>query len=193
MGPYGATGGPEDARYQAKVCGNHDLNPVRPIGDSWNQIWALRALQVPLGLPKGPFGAKRGTFGGPGGPGQARYQAKVYGYHDSNQVRPIGSSWDQIWPLLALQGPLGPPKGSFGAKTGPFVGPGGPEEARYKAKVCGNNDSNSVRPIGGSWDQIWTLWAIRVPLGPPKGPFGAKTGPFGALECRRGPLRGPSA
>ena len=96
MGPYGATGGPEDARYQAKVCGNHDLNPVRPIGDSWNQIWALRALQVPLGLPKGPFGAKRGPFGGPGGPGQARYQAKVYGYHDSNQVRPIGSSWDQI-------------------------------------------------------------------------------------------------
>ena len=30
-------------------------------------------------------------------------------------------------------------------------------------------------------------------MGPPKGPFVAKTGPFGALECRRGPLRGPSA
>ena len=95
-GSFGVSGCPGEARYRAKVCGNHDSIPVRPIGDSWNQIWALRALQVPLGLPKGPFGAKRGPFGGPGGPGQARYQAKVYDYHDSNPVRPIGGSWDQI-------------------------------------------------------------------------------------------------
>ena len=31
--------------------------------------------------------------------------------------------------------------------------------------------------LKGSWDQIWTLRALQVPLGPSKGPLGAKTGP----------------
>ena len=99
------------------------------------------------------------------------------GNDDSSPVRPIGGSWDQIWTLWALQVPLGPSKGPLGAKTGPFGGPGGPEEARYQVKVSGNHDSSPVRPISSSRDQIWTLGALQVPLGPSKGPLGAKTGP----------------
>ena len=30
--PFGVPGGPEEAPYQAKVCGNHNTSPVRPIG-----------------------------------------------------------------------------------------------------------------------------------------------------------------
>ena len=115
------------------------------------------------------FGPILGPLGGPGGPEEARYQVKVSGNHDSSPVRPISSSRDQIWTLGALQVPLGPSKGPLGAKTGPFGGPGGPEEARYQVKVSGNHNSSPVRPIGGSLDQIWTLRAFQVPLGPEKG------------------------
>ena len=33
-GPFGVPGDPEKAQYQAKVFGNHDSNPVGPIGGS---------------------------------------------------------------------------------------------------------------------------------------------------------------
>ena len=45
--------------------------------------------------------------------------------------------------------------------TGPFGVPGGPEEARYQAKVCGNHNSSQVRPIGDSWDQSQPLWCAQ--------------------------------
>ena len=55
-------------------------------------------------------------------------------------------------------------------------------------------ESNPDEPIGGSGNQIWALGALWGPPGPPKGPFGPETSPFGGPEeCRRGPLRGPSA
>ena len=73
-----------------------------------------------------PFWGQNGPFWGPGGPEEAKYQVKVSGNHDSSPVRPIGSSWDQIWSPGALQDPVGPSKGPFGAKTGPFWGPGVP-------------------------------------------------------------------
>ena len=37
-GPFGGPGGPEETLYKVKVLGNHDSNPVRPIGGSWYQI-----------------------------------------------------------------------------------------------------------------------------------------------------------
>ena len=55
----------------------------------------------------------------------------------------------------------GTPKVALRAKTGPFGVSGGPEKARYEAKVCGNHNSNPVRPIGSSWDQIWPLWTAQ--------------------------------
>ena len=66
QGLLGPLGGPEEAQYQAKVCGDHDSNPVGPIGDRWDQIWSPGALRGPPGPPKGPLGAKTGPFEGPG-------------------------------------------------------------------------------------------------------------------------------
>ena len=37
--PFGAPGDPEEAQYQAKVCGVHGSNSGGPIGCSWDQIW----------------------------------------------------------------------------------------------------------------------------------------------------------
>ena len=99
-----------------------------------------------------------------------------------------------------VSGPSGPSedlqdlqKGYFGPKTGPFLVPGGQEEAQDQAKVCGKNDSNPVRTIGRSWDQIWPLRALGGPPGPPKGAFWVKTGPFGApVGPRRVPAPGQS-
>ena len=126
----------------------------------------------------------------PGDPLGASYQAKKSGDHMFNLCRPLGCSWDQIWPIGALRGPRGPPKGPFGAKLSPFRAPSGPERAGYQVKVCVDHESNSGGPMGGRWDQIWLPAALRGPPGPPKGSFGAKMSPFGG---RRGPLRGPSA
>ena len=68
-----------------------------------------------------------------------------------------------------------PQKGHFSAKMGPFGVPGGPEEARYQAKVCGNHDSNPVGPISGNWDQVWPqIWPSELfsHLGPVLGQMG---------------------
>ena len=41
----GSLKSPEEARYQAKVCCNHNFNPVRRIGSSWDQIWPIWTAQ----------------------------------------------------------------------------------------------------------------------------------------------------
>ena len=120
-GPYGVPWGPEEAQYRGKVCGNHNSNPLGPIGGSWDQIWPGGALPGPPGPPKGAFWAKTGPFGAPWGPGAAQYQSIVCGNHNSNQVGPIGNSWDQIWPLRGLQVPLGPQKVPLGPKRALLV------------------------------------------------------------------------
>ena len=60
--------------------------------------------------------------------------------------------------LLALHSgcprpPLGQ-KAAFWAKTVPLRVLGGPEEAQYQSKVCGNHDSNTDGAASGSRDQI---------------------------------------
>ena len=47
------------------------------------------------------------------------------GNRESNLVGPIDSSSDQIGPPGDVRAPRGPPKGSPGAKTGPFLLPDG--------------------------------------------------------------------
>ena len=69
----------------------------------------------------------------------------------------------------------------------PFRAPWDPEGARYQVKVCVDHESNSGRPMGGSWDQIWPTGALRGPWGPPKGHLGAKTSPFKAPGVQKGP------
>ena len=52
----------EGARYQVKVCGDHESNPGGPIGGSWEQIcppWTLRGSPGPQ---KGSFGAQPNPF-----------------------------------------------------------------------------------------------------------------------------------
>ena len=41
---FGPLGVQKGAQYQPKICGNHDSNPVGPIGGSWDQIWPPGAL-----------------------------------------------------------------------------------------------------------------------------------------------------
>ena len=137
------------------------LGPLGPFGVMQSHRLVPGGPPRTYGTPRGAPRAKTGPFGVPWGPEEARYQAKVCDNHNSNPVRPIGSSWDQIWSPGVLRGPLGPPKGALWAKKGPFRVPGGPEEARYQAKVCANHISSPVRPIGSSWDQIRPLWGAQ--------------------------------
>ena len=52
--------------------------------------------------------------------------------------------------------------GPFRGQKCPFGVPGGPEEARYQAKVCANHNSSQVRQIGNSWDQSQPLWCAQA-------------------------------
>ena len=52
----------ERARYQVKVCGDHESNPGGLIGGSWDQICLPWALRGPPGPQKGPFGAQTNPF-----------------------------------------------------------------------------------------------------------------------------------
>ena len=99
-GLFGTHGGPKRAH----------LGPKRP-------IWA----------PKGPSGPQKALLGarrGPGGPEETLYKVKVLGNHDSNPVRPIGSSWDQFWPLWGAQ-KLFSQLGTVWGQMGPFGAPVG--------------------------------------------------------------------
>ena len=60
--PFRAPLGPKGARYQVKVCGDHESNPGGPIGGSWDQICLPWALRGPPGPQKGPFGAQTNPF-----------------------------------------------------------------------------------------------------------------------------------
>ena len=60
--PFRAPLGPKGARYQVKVCGDHESNPGGVIGGRWDQICPPRALRGPLGLHKGPLGAQTNPF-----------------------------------------------------------------------------------------------------------------------------------
>ena len=66
--PFRAPWDPEGARYQVKVCVDHESNSGGPMGGRWDQIWLPVVLRGPLGPPKGPFGAKASPFGGRRGP-----------------------------------------------------------------------------------------------------------------------------
>ena len=55
MGPFGAPGGPEGTQYQVKVSGDHESNPGRPMGGSWDQIWSTEVPKRTLYGQNGPF------------------------------------------------------------------------------------------------------------------------------------------
>ena len=53
MGPFWAPGDPEGTQYQVKVSGDHESNPGRTMGGTWDQIWLSKAHRGPLGPQKG--------------------------------------------------------------------------------------------------------------------------------------------
>ena len=55
MGPFWAPGGPEGTQYQVKVSGDHEYNPGRPMGGSWDQIWSTEVPKRTLYGQNGPF------------------------------------------------------------------------------------------------------------------------------------------
>ena len=150
----------------------------------------LRALQGPPGPPKGAFWAKTGPFGAPWGPGETQYRGKVCGNHNSNPVGLIGGSLDQIRPPGALQDPRGPPKGSFGAKTGPF---GAQRRPNTRPKCVVTMTPTQSDQLGAVGTKSGPRGPSKTLGDPQKGLSGPKRALLGALECSRGPKRGPSA
>jgi hypothetical protein len=55
--------------------------------------------------------------------------------------------------------------------TQPFWDPGDPEGTQYQVKVSGDHESNPGRPMGGSWDQIWSTEVPKRTLYGQNGPF----------------------
>ena len=84
--------------------------------------------------------------------------------------------------LLALHsGCPRPPwgqKGAFWPKTVPLRVLGGPEEAQYQSKVCGNHDSDTDGAASGSRDQIWSPGPSKDLQGHQKGALWAQRDTF---------------
>ena len=105
----------------------------------------------PQGPPKGIFCPKCCPFGGP------RSAVEVFeeaGAHDMDTAQPDGSasgSWAKSRSPGALRGPLGPPKGPFWAKTGPFGGPRSAIEVRLEAQAHDMDAGHPVGPTSDSW------------------------------------------
>ena len=169
MSPFRAPWGPEAARYQVKVCVDHESNSGGPTGGSWDQIWLPAALRGPLRPPKGSFGAKTSPFRVPLGPEGARYQVKVCGDHKFNPIRPFEGSWDQIWSTGALLEPPKSLKGPFGTKMSPFRGPLGPR----RGPIPGQRRANR----GQLGPNLSTLDPPRISRAP-KGAFRGPNEPF---------------
>ena len=51
--------------------------------------------------------------------------------------------------------------------------------------MCGNHEFNPGGAVGGSWDQIWSSWALLGPLGTQKGHFGPKVALLGPLGAQK--------
>ena len=98
-------------------------HPVEPTSGTWAQIGHPGAAPGPPGPSKGPIRAKTDPFGGPRSAVVVSYGARAHDMDAAHPVGPTSGTWAQIWSPVAAQGPPGPPKGAFWAKTGPYGGP----------------------------------------------------------------------
>ena len=94
----------ERARYQVKVCGDHESNPGRPTGGSWDQICLPWALRGPTGPQKGPFGAKMSPFRAPW-PDTWSKCVVTMNPTKAGQSRAVGTESASPGPSEDLQGP----------------------------------------------------------------------------------------
>ena len=123
LGVLKVLGGPEGTRFGPKTPGllcmgwNHSYNRLRP------GIGPLIGGQEPQ---EGLFWHKMSLFD----PKRAHMGPKFNVFAnllcDQSKLSTARDFWDQIWPLGALRGPPGPPKGAFWVKSGPFGAPVGP-------------------------------------------------------------------
>ena len=117
------------------------------------------------------FGLVLGLLWAPRVPKRARFGPKC----------PFWGPW-RSWegPREPFESIQDPQKMHIGAKQALLEPLGAKKRGPYQAKVCGNHDSNPVRPICGNWDQIRPqLWPLEFfsqlrpvlgqkgPLGPP--------------------------
>merc|ERR1712049_37788 len=101
---------------------------------------------------------------------------------------PTSGSWAKSRSPGALRGPLGPPKGPFWAKTGPFGGPRSAIEVRLEAQAHDMDAGHPVGPTSDSWAKKKAPQGTPRPSGAPKRAFRGPNGPFwGPEECHRGP------
>ena len=122
------------------------LGPKRALSSCWMALYGLIgwfmirayrcvALDTPLAYIREkntgtPHWATKGigsngAFWGPWPLKKGPTSGQSCGNRESNLVGPIDSSSDQIGPPGDVRAPRGPPKGSPGAKTGPFLLPDG--------------------------------------------------------------------
>ena len=99
--PFRAPLGPKGARYQVKVCGDHESNPGGPMGGSWDQI-------CPPGPSEDLWGPKRGLSGPKGTPFACVLElggshCGQVGPHLGTRV-PIGTVFS-LWVPILCQGP----------------------------------------------------------------------------------------
>ena len=122
MGPFGSTGGPEEARYQAKVCGNHNLNPVRQLAAIGTKSGPPGPSETLWGPQKGLLGPKRALLGALGARKRPNTRSKCL-------VTMIPTQSDQLAAIGTKSGPPGPsetlwgPNRAFWGQKGPFGGP----------------------------------------------------------------------
>ena len=113
-GPFRTPGGPEGARYQVKVCGEHESNPGGPVRGSRDQIWSLGAPREPQ---KGHFGPKRALLGRPGAQKGPDTRSKCVVSMSSTQA----GQWEAVGTKSGPSGPSedlrGPQKGHSGPRS----------------------------------------------------------------------------
>ena len=112
-GPFRTPGGPEGARYQVKVCGEHESNPGGPVRGSRDQIWSLGAPREPQ---KGHFGPKRALLGPPGAQKGPDTRSKCVVSMSPTQAGQSGAVGTKSVP----PGPPEGPKRGISGRNGPF-------------------------------------------------------------------------
>ena len=122
------------------------------VGTKYGPYGPSQDLQDPQ---KGHFGPKRALLRPLGAKKRPNTRPKCVVTMIPTQSHQPAGIWTKSGPCRPSEDLQNAPKVAFWAKTGPFGTPGGHVEAQYEAKVCGNHNSNPVRPIGDNRDQIW--------------------------------------
>ena len=142
----------------------HRMTPYGPNGPKTLPMGILHDI-VSCWTTLGPFQRPTGAIWASERPQGGPIWHIIMYYTHENCFRATWTIWGHAEPSSGPRGPSedlwDPLEEHLGPKRALLGIPWGPEEARYQAKVCDNHNSNPVRPIGSSWDQIWPLWCVQ--------------------------------